>query len=99
MIVTDFGSSSILDAIILKKNIITLFSPFMKYDNNVYSSSLNLLKYNIIDKIDFTKSSLLKNLSINKNNYNILLNSRHSISKKKGYNIMIKEINNLLKVM
>ena len=98
-IVTDFGSSSILDAIILKKNIITLFSPFIKYDNNVYSSSLNLFKYNIINKIDFFKSSLLKNLRIKKNNYNILLNSKHSISKKKGYNIIIKEINNLLKVM
>ena len=65
-LVTDFGSSSIIDAVILNKNIISLISPFNDYPNNVYSKSLKLCEYDIENYKNLTKKNYYKILKKNK---------------------------------
>ena len=93
-IITDFGSSALLYGIILKKNIITLYSPVMKYNNNVYGSSLKLFSHDISNNISLDKNKLIK--IFKKNNYNDFLKSRHIIDKSKpGYKTIIENIDRL----
>lgn len=97
-LVTDFGSSALLDAIFLNKNIISLNSPFMRYKNNVYSNFLNLSEHSIINSNQLNKKKLTKEFRINKKKYLNLLNDRHIVNKNNyGYKVIISETNKLFK--
>ena len=95
-LVTDFGSSSVIDAVILNKNIISLISPYIDYPNNVYSKVLKLYEYNIKSGKNITRKNLLSNFKKNKKNYSKFINSKHFLGKNiYGYKVIIFEINKL----
>ena len=54
-LITDFGSSSVIDGLVLKKNIISLISPYIINSINVYSKVLKLYVYNIVNKEELNK--------------------------------------------
>ena len=99
-LVTDFGSSSIIDALILNKNIISLISPFNDYPNNVYSKSLKLCEYDIENYKNLTKKKLLQNFKKNKKNYSYFIKSRHNLGKNNyGYKEIIFQIDKLFSII
>ena len=86
-IVTDFGSSVIVKAILRKKKIITLRSKYLHYDNTIYSKGVGLFEYNIDNKADYSKYKLLKKLNLNTGNYKKFINTHHNLNKKNSYYI------------
>ena len=80
-LITDFGSSSVIDGLILKKNIISLISPYIINSINVYSKVLKLYEYNIVNKEELNKKKILSILKKNKAKYSTFLKSRHHIKK------------------
>ncbi len=99
-IVTDFGSSSVIDAIISNKNIISLISPYNDYPNNVYSKVLKLCEYDITNYKDLTRKNLLSNFKKNKRSYSGFIKSKHYLGKKiYGYKVIISEMNKLFNLI
>ena len=65
-LILDFGSSAIIDAVVLKKRILSLRSELFKekkYQSDAYSKVLNLKTLNIYDKVDFDGKILIKDLN------------------------------------
>ena len=99
-LITDFGSSSIIDGLILNKNIISLFSPYIEYENNVYSNVLKLHDYDITSNKNLDKKNILLISKKNKKNYSKYLNSKHHIRKNNyGFKTIILEINKLFRLI
>lgn len=94
-IVTDFGSSVIVKAILRKKKIITLKSKYLHYDNTIYSKGVGLFEHNIDNKVDYSKYELLKKLNLNTDNYKKFINTHHNLNKRNSHNIIIENINKL----
>ena len=89
-----------MNAIILKKNIISLVSPFITYDNNVYSRKLNLIEHNLSNDLKYDNKSFLKIFKKKQKKYNSFLKSRHIINKNiTGYSVIIKEIDKLFNLI
>ena len=65
-LILDFGSSAIIDAVVLKKRILSLRSELFKekkYQSDAYSKVLNLKTLNIYDKVDIDGKILIKDLN------------------------------------
>ncbi len=95
-------SSSIIDAIFLKKKIISLNSKRLGnnyyYRNQVYKKKIGLLSFNLDQKIEIKPSDLIKKLNNKiKNNYNYFIKNNLSYKKGiKGSTQVIKILNNHL---
>jgi hypothetical protein len=65
-LILDFGSSAIIDAVVLKKRILSLRSELFKekkYQSDAYSKVLNLKTLNIHKKLDFSGKILIRDLN------------------------------------
>jgi hypothetical protein len=65
-LILDFGSTAIVDAVVLKKRILSLRSELFKekkYHSDVHSRVLNLKTLNIYKKVDFDGKILIKDLN------------------------------------
>ena len=96
-IVIFFESSAIVDAILLNKKIITIFSNYVdenvKNASNIYNKKVGLHQINIEDNLDESFDNLIEKLNIAKKNY---INFKQTYiapdGNKIGYEKIIKKI-------
>jgi hypothetical protein len=90
-----FESTAIIDAILLKKNIITIYSKFMdssvKSASNYYKDNIGIIQIKLENKIVINKIELEKELNSSKTTFNKFISNYVAIDEKNlGYEKIIK---------